>query len=111
MEAPPNIVAILNKLNESEDRWKAMFMGTWGFSYYLKNTYKDTDMWKKPFPFGLPASKHKEYTYTPEKLHFLLTSQDHAFTLGHLQTLFSLFEELLNESSSILLNRQVNVSK
>lgn len=111
MDLPPNITSIITKINESEDKWKALYMATWGLSYKIKADYEKTEKWEKMIAFGLPASKNKFHTYSPKKLYDILTSRDAEFTVGHLQTLFSLFEDLLNESSNILCPNEINASK
>lgn len=111
MEIPNNILSIVDKINQSEDRWKALYMGTWGFSYQIKAKYENTPYWDKEIPFGLPASKNKNHIYTPHRLHSILTSRDGEFTLGCLQNLFSLFEDLLNEASKILCSSEFDTSK
>ena len=81
---------------ESEDEWKALYMAAWGCAnFYLKERFYNTELWEKKLAFGLPASRQKYRTYTPAKLYEILTSKDIEFTLGHLQTLFSLLEELV----------------
>ncbi len=111
MQVPTNILSIVEKINQSEDNWKALFMGMWGHSYYIKDQFENTTNWKKEMAFGLPSSKNKFHIYTPEKLHSILRSKDGEFTLGHLQTLFSLFEDLLNEASKILCSSKLNTSQ
>lgn len=111
MEIPRNIKYIIESILKSEDRWKALYMATWGYSYQIKTQFEETQKWEKQIPFGLPASKNKHHTYKPNELHSILISRDGEFTIGHLQTLFSLFEELLNEASKILLNLDLNTSK
>jgi len=110
MNIPINIKYIIERILESESRWKALYMATWGYSYQIEAQFKEGGFWETPIPFQLPASKNKQYTYKPKELHSILTSRDGEFTIGHLQTLFSLFEELLNEASKILLNRGLNTS-
>lgn len=111
MEIPTNILSIIDKINESEDQWKALYMGTWGFSYQIKEKFENTENWEKALGFGLPASKKKYHIYSPKKLHSILTSKDGEFTIGHLQTLFSMFEDLLNEASEMLYASRLDNSK
>jgi hypothetical protein len=110
MNIPTNIKYIIERILESESRWKALYMATWGYSYEIKK-YKKTKFWKIPIKLGLPASKNGQYTYRPEELHLILTSRDGEFTIGHLQTLFSLLEELLNETSKILFGFELNTGR
>lgn len=112
MDLPVNIGSAISRINQSEDKWKALFMATWGYSYQINNQFSGTELWDKNVQFGLPASKNNhQHTYTPEKIHSILTSRDGEFTLGHLQTLFSLFEDLLKESSKILCSSELDASK
>lgn len=98
MEIPTKINNIIQRILESEDEWKALYMASWGCAnFYLKPTFENTELWDKEVPFGLPASKKGWQKYTPAKLYAILTSKDMEFTLGHLQKLFSLFEELVVE--------------
>ena len=77
-------------------------MASWGFSYQIKTDFGNNEYWNKQIPFGLPDSKkNKNHSYTPNQLHSILTSRDGEFTIGHLQTLFSLFEDLLNERKTL----------
>lgn len=111
MNIPINIKYIIERILESESRWKALYMATWGYSYQIEAQFKGGNFWETPIPFQLPASKYKQYAYKPRELHSILTSRDGEFTIGHLQTLFSLFEELLNEVSKILFGFELNTSK
>ncbi len=97
MEIPKHIENIMQRILESEERWKANYMGVWGFAnQILKERFQNTPLWNVEQAFGLPASKQGYQTYSPAKLYSLLTSKDSDFTLGHLQTLFSLLEELVS---------------
>jgi len=111
MNIPTNIKYIIERILEDESRWKALYMATWGYSYQIEAQYQGGTLWDMLIPFGLPASKYKQYAYKPKELHSILTSRDGEFTIGHLQTLFSLFEELLNEVSKILHGLELNTSK
>jgi len=98
MEIPQTINNIMQRILESEEEWKALYMASWGAVLnWLEPKYKNTCLWREKLKFSLPASKKKYVEYTPEGLCGFLTSKDMDFTLGHLQTLFSLFEELINE--------------
>jgi len=112
MEIPENINNIIQKILESEDKWKALYMATWGFSYNIEGRFKNTNLWEKKIQFGLPAARKKYHEYEPERLHKILTSKDGEFTLGHLQTLFSLLEELVTELCFFLYSgKEVNAGK
>jgi hypothetical protein len=102
MEIPDNIKNIIQLLMASEKRWKAQYMATWHYAYYLEAAYKNTPYWDKKLELGLPASKQKFYSFTPNELNDIVRSKDGEFTLGHLQTLFSLFEELISEVCPVL---------
>jgi len=103
MEIPEKINNIIQKILESEDEWKALYMGTWGYATFcLEPIFKKTNLWEKPIEFGLPASEKGYHEYTPAKLCGILKSKDDEFTLGHLQTLFSLLEELVTELCPIV---------
>lgn len=94
-------------IGETENEWKALFMATWGCAiFYLKEKFGDSPMWEKVVPFGLPASKKGYQEYTPAQLYGILTSKDFEFMLGHLQTLFSLLEELVTELCPIVCGGQ-----
>ncbi len=111
MEIPSNISSIILRINQSENNWKATFMAIWQHADRIKVQFEHTDKWDSKIKFELPASKNKNHSYTPRQLHSILTSRDGEFTLGYLQILFSLFEDLLNESSKILCPSELNTSK
>ncbi len=103
MEIPEDIQGIINRIYECEDEWIALYMGAWGCAtFYLKPTYENTDAWEKKLEFGLPAFPKGFHKYTPKQLYSILTSKDIEFTLSHLQTLFSLLEELIRELCPIV---------
>lgn len=107
MEIPEKVNNIIHRILESEDEWKALYMASWGcVSFYLEPKYKNTDLWEKPLLFGLPVSKKKYQEYIPAELCRILKSKDTEFTLGHLQTLFSLLEELIAELCPIVCSGQ-----
>ena len=97
MQVPQDVQGILSRILESEDKWKALYMGVWGYSYVLAQT-KGTLDWTTTFPRGLPASKIKFHPYTNEQLHKLLTNMDDYISLNHLQDMFSLLEDLVGIS-------------
>jgi len=112
MEISSSILSITSRINQSEDRWKALYMATWGYSYQIKAQFENTDNWDKKLEFGLPASKNNNrHVYTPHQIHSILTTRDGEFTLGNLQVLFSLFEDLLKEASKILCSSELDTSK
>lgn len=94
---PENIQNLINQINESEDRWKALFMATWGLSYQIRGIYENTPLWNVPIKFGLPASKKKCHEYTPENLHRILTTRDPELSIIQTQFLFMLLEDLVKE--------------
>lgn len=105
MEIPSKINNIIQRLLESENDWKALYMASWGcVLFYLEPNFKNTDLWEKPLKFGLPASRKGYQEYTPSQLCEILKSKDGYFTLLHLQTLFSLLEELIGELCPIVCN-------
>ena len=107
MEIPEKINNIIQRILESENEWKALYMASWGAVFHwLEPKYKNTDLWEKSLNFGLPASKKVVQEFTPAKLCEILKSKDNEFTLGHLQTLFSLLEELINELCPIVCDGQ-----
>lgn len=112
MELPVSVGSTISRINQSEDRWKALYMATWGYSSGISVQFSGTQLWEQNLPFGLPASKNNhQHPYTPKQLHSILTSRDGEFTIGHLQTIFSLFEDLLNESSKILCSVEIDAGK
>ena len=112
MEIPNNVLSIISRIDKSEDKWKALYMGAWGFSNKIKDQFENTEKWNKKIRFNLLASKNNQiHIYTPKQLYSILTSKDGEFTIGHLQTLFSLFEDLLNETSKILCPNELNTGK
>lgn len=111
MDISNKVKYIIERILKSEDRWKALYMATWGYSYQIKVQFEKKEFWEKTISFKLPASKNKQQVYKPKELYSILTSRDGEFTIGHLQTLFSLFEELLNEASKILFNLELDTSK
>ncbi len=105
MEIPDNVFNIIQRTYNSEDEWKARYMGVWGCVLgYLEPQFKDTKMWEQKQNFGLPASKKGYYEYSPKELCDILRSRDKYFNLEHLQTLFSLLEELINELCPLVCN-------
>src|SRR3989344_6414374 len=111
MNIPTNILSIIDIINKSEDRWKATYMSFWGYASLIKSQFENTSDWDKEIKLWLPASKNRHHIYTYKQLHSILTSKDLEITLNYLQTLFSLFEELLNEASKILCSSELNTSK
>ena len=112
MDIPISIGSTISRLNQSEDRWKSSFMAVWQHAENIKNLFQNTEIWDKKVEFVLPASKNSnKHSYTPHQLHNILTSRDGEFTLEHLQTLFSLFEDLIKESSQILCSEEVDAGK
>jgi len=112
MEVPSNILSIISRINQSENNWKAIFMAIWQHSEKIKSHFQNTGEWNKKISFQLPLSKNNvEHYYTPYQLYSILTSRDGEFTIGHLLTLFSLFEDLLNQSSKILCSSELTTSK
>jgi len=107
MEIPERINNIIQRILASEDEWKALYMALWGCVFHwLEPEFKNTDSWEKPLLLGLPASKKKYQEYTPAELCGILKSKDTEFTLGHLQMLFSLLEELIAELCPIVCSGQ-----
>ncbi len=109
MEIPTKINNIIQRILKSEDEWKALYMASWGcVLHWLEPEFKvkHPDLWEKALRLGLPASKKKYQEYTPAELCGILKSKDTEFTLGHLQTLFSLFEELVNELCPLVCDGQ-----
>jgi len=111
MNIPDNIKYILERIHKSEDEWKALYMAAWGCVYYINEKYKKLGLWEAKLNFGLPGSKNKMHPYTPKELDSILRTRDIEFTLGHLQTLFSLLEELSDSASEILFDLESNMSK
>lgn len=105
MEIPKRISNIISRILEREKEWKALYMASWGCVFHwLEPKFKNTDLWEKPLKLGLPASKRGYQEYTPAELCGILKSKDTEFTLGHLQTLFSLLEELITELCPLVCN-------
>src|SRR3989344_4225082 len=95
MELPVSVGSTISRINQSEDNWKAIFMAVWQHSDTIKDTFEKTNQWEKKIEFRLPASKNNhQHPYTPKQLYSILTSRDSGFTISHLQTIFSLFEDL-----------------
>ena len=58
MEIPKHIENIMQRILESEERWKANYMGVWGFAtFHLKPIFENTRFWDVEQQFSLPASK------------------------------------------------------
>ncbi len=107
MKIPDRINNIIQRILKSEEEWKALYMASWGcVRFYLEPKFKNTNSWEEPLRFGLPASKKGYQEYTPAELCGILKSKDTEFTLGHLQTLFSLLEELIAELCPIVCSGQ-----
>jgi len=110
-----DILLVLDKINKSENVWKAQYMAIWNYIFYLRKEYENTSLWKEKIPFGLPASRKGNYPFIPGELVDILGSIDSELQFVHLVNLFSLFGTLLNESSKILCpnvekNKHKNVS-
>ncbi|MFA5077829.1 MAG: hypothetical protein WC488_05385 [Candidatus Micrarchaeia archaeon] len=146
MNVPTNIKHILDRIENSESEWKALYMAVWDYSYKIKEKIKQKEIksaqsdylagatvnlpstitgtaytsslvsvvdfrgtaasitnvvaksqeqesLKSVIELELPASKRGSNLWELEELHSILTSRDGQFTVGHLQTLFSLLEE------------------
>ena len=107
MEIPKHIDNIMQRILESEERWKANYMRVWGFATFnLHKRHYNTQRWDEERRFNLPASKQGYQKYSPAKLYSILTSKDSEFTFGHLQTLFSLLEELVTNLCPIICDGQ-----
>lgn len=120
MNIPEEVESIINRLQKSEDEWKALYMASWNYSYQIKAQYMDIEPTKVPVVAGssstsfvtsvdrnqlsielmLPESKKGIHIFKIQDLYDILISRDGQFTFGHLQTLFSLFEELLKTVAS-----------
>ena len=111
MEIPIKIGSVISRINQSEDRWKAVYMAVWGYYFQIRDKFENTPYWNKPLKFGLPAFPKGFHPYTPSELCSILTSKDEGITFEHLITIFSLFEELLSESSKILCSEEIDASK
>ncbi|MFA7707860.1 MAG: hypothetical protein WCX73_02840 [Candidatus Pacearchaeota archaeon] len=111
MEIPKEILSIIDRINKSEDNWKAIYMGVWGYYFQLKAKFENTSEWNRPHKLGLPAFRRGYHEYTPNQLCSILTSKDIEITFEHLIILFSLFEELLNKSSEILFGTELDTSQ
>ena len=97
MQVSQDIREVLLRIRESEDRWKALYMASWSYALQtLEPKFKPTSLWTQRIFFALPYSKNKGHYFIPEKLHRILTNKDDEFSLGHLQDMFSLLEELIN---------------
>jgi len=107
MDEKEKINNIIQKIIDSEDKWKALYMASWGSVFHwLEPKFKGKPSWNTPLKLGLPASKQGYQEYTPAQLDKIFRSKDSEFTLGHLQTLFSLLEELIVKLSPIVCDGQ-----
>ncbi len=154
MDVPNNIKYILERIEKSEEEWKALYMAVWHYAGYIDakyinkkevepeelayflNTDGTASVVAKPVfntPMGgtscvvgvisnkepeettielrLPASRKGSHEWKIKELYSILSSRDGQFTVGHLQTLFSLFEELLHETAKTLFNLEINTGK
>lgn len=107
MKVPKNILSIINRINESEEKWKPLYMAVWQYAFQIKKQFENTPFWNKKINIRLPAFKKGYEIYIPNKLYTILTTKDVEFTIEHLIFLFSLFEDLLNETSKILCEKQL----
>lgn len=97
------ILAIIKKIQESEDVWKVQYIAMWNFIYYLKGRgHFDEKFLRENLKLGLPASEKKYYEINPERLIDTLGHRDNELKYIHLVNLFSLFDDLLDESSKVL---------
>ena len=103
------ILAIIQKIQESEDIWKAQYMAMWNFIYYLQGRGNfDEKFWKEKLKLGLPASEKKYYEISPERLVNTLGPRDNELKYIHLVNLFSLFESIPTKNrDSVLSNEEV----
>ena len=105
MQVPENIDYIIKRIEGREDRWKSLYMATWGFSrQFLKPKYEGTTNWNKPMPRSLPASIMGQHISTPKQLYEILASglMDRELTISHLEIMFSLTEALVKELHELL---------
>ena len=105
MEIPENIDYILKRIEEREDRWKSLYMATWGYSkHFLKPKYEGTLNWNKPLLLSLPASIKGHHISTPKQLYEMLASElmDLELTVSHLEIMFSLTEALVKDLHELL---------
>lgn len=151
MLIPNNIQYILEKINQSESEWKALYMAVWHYAGYIDDKYIKKNqnnsggfdyfvnegtakvikiintpasgttnvihvsLNKEPeeavIKLQLPASKNGYFEWKIKEPYSILSSRDGQFTLGHLQTLFSLFEELLYEIAKTIFDKEIDTSK
>ena len=98
MSLPPKIEKLINKIEEADDRWKALYMATWDLKGHLDDfRKKQPEFWEKKVGFGLPACRKGLKKYIPKRLQEISMSRDGEITVNHLQTLFSLLEKLCKE--------------
>lgn len=110
MKVPINILSIIEKINKSEDDWKAIYMANWRFSYWLRENFENTQKWDEKQEFGLPAFKKGHHDYTPSQLYIIVTSKDIKTTYEHLIILLSMFEALLEETSKFLCSPKFKIN-
>jgi len=95
---PQHIEALISQIKESEHRWKALYMATWGESYRVKEKYENTPLWEMPLALGLPASKNKYHIFSSAQyFHNILVTRDGEIALNHMTTMLSLLEKLVKE--------------
>jgi len=92
-----DILSIIKRINQSEKTWKSQYMAIWICIGHLRNNYQGTSLWEKKINYGLPASKKKYYSYTPNELVNALGPRDGELKFIHLVNIFSLFKSIPKE--------------
>jgi hypothetical protein len=110
MKIPDDTKNLIKLLMDSELRWKAQYITVWHTSGIVEDKHRNTDDWEREvIHIYLPAAKNHPVC-TPKKLYEIYTSKDNELTLGHIQTLFSLFEILIDDVGTVLYGVEVNAS-
>jgi len=102
MELPKAISSIVDRINQSGAKWKAIYGGLWTYANSVKKDFENTAHWdEKIIMTNLPAFKKVTRKYTPHEYYLLLTSLDPYITFTHLVTLFAMFEDLVSETKKL----------
>lgn len=128
---------LVERMRRSEDEWKALHMAVWQYAANIEETYLKGK--PKPqnkyvinlnastsvvvavaddnfhagdsrIVLGLPGSRMGNHSYVPKELHSILVSRDYSLTLGHLQTLFSMFEDFLSKAHVSLGSSEIKIN-
>ena len=94
-----SIKDLIQEIEDSEHRWKALYHATWLGSKQVKCDHIGIDGWeKRPVAYGLRASNLRYHEYPTGKfLIEILEGRDGEIALNHTIVMLSLLEKLVKE--------------